>query len=356
MPEGRSASLNTFPSMTSVCPALWPPWKRTTTSAPSESQSTILPFPSSPHWAPTTTTLAIPAAVLCPSNAQNPGDSDNERSRGGFAELGVDDRPVGVKLRRGRGRRQEKRERAVLDWPHAMSICPARPSRSVSESDMTPEERQMLASLFERINATSASPREPQAEAFINDAVRAMPFAPYVLAQTVLVQQHALEAAAQRVAELEAATRQGGEQQPEQTSFLGNLGRSIFGGGAPSAPPRPDAPAYQRGPWGAPPAQSGGGGFLQNAASTAAGVAGGVALGNLLGGLFGGHSGGGIFGSGFGGAGLPGGGSETINNFYERAPGNAFDPGQIEPSAPDDAGYLDDSSFDDSSGGGSDDV
>ncbi|HME85244.1 MAG TPA: DUF2076 domain-containing protein [Roseiarcus sp.] len=244
---------------------------------------------------------------------------------------------------------------------------------------MTPEERQMLASLFERINATSASPREPQAEAFINDAVRAMPFAPYVLAQTVLVQQHALEAAAQRVAELEAATRQGGEQQPEQTSFLGNLGRSIFGGGAPSAPPRPDAPAYQRGPgpgpgygppppqaqaypapqaspWGAPPAQSGGGGFLQNAASTAAGVAGGVALGNLLGGLFGGHSGGGIFGSGFGGAGLPGGGSETINNFYERAPGNAFDPGQIEPSAPDDAGYLDDSSFDDSSGGGSDDV
>jgi hypothetical protein len=244
---------------------------------------------------------------------------------------------------------------------------------------MTPEERQMLASLFERINATSATPRDPQAEAFINDAVRAVPFAPYVLAQTVLVQQHALEAAAQRVAELEAATRQGAEERPEQTSFLGNLGRSIFGGGAPSAPPRPDAPAYQRGPgpgpgygpappqpqaypapqagpWGPPPAQSGGGGFLQNAASTAAGVAGGVALGSLLGGLFGGHSGGGIFGSGFGGAGLPGGGSETINNFYEGAPGKDVDPGQIEPSAPDDAGYLDDSSFDDSSGGGFDDV
>jgi uncharacterized protein len=252
---------------------------------------------------------------------------------------------------------------------------------------MTPEERQMLASLFDRVNATSATPRDPQAETFINDAVRATPFAPYVLAQTVLVQQHALEAAAQRMAELEAAASQGGEQHPEQTSFLGNLGRSIFGGGAPSAPPRPgyDAPPYQQrgpgpgpgpgtgygppppqpqaypapqgGPWGAPPAQSGGGGFLQNAASTAAGVAGGVALGNLLGGLFGGHSGGGgIFGSGFGGAGVPGGGSETINNFYESKPDNAFDPGQVEPSAPDDAGYLDDSSFDDSSGGGYDDV
>ncbi|MFY9969921.1 MAG: DUF2076 domain-containing protein [Roseiarcus sp.] len=247
------------------------------------------------------------------------------------------------------------------------------------ESDMTPEERQMLGGLFDRINATSSTPRDPQAESFINDAVRALPFAPYVLAQTVLVQQHALEAAAQHMAELEAAARQGGEQHPEQTSFLGSLGRSIFGGGAPSAPPRPGYdpsgaqrgpapgpgygpppaqpqayPAPQPGPWGAPPAQSGGGGFLQNAASTATGVAGGVVLGNLLGGLFGGRSGGGgMFGSGFGGAGLPGGGTETINNFYETAPG---DPGQMEPSAPDDAGYIDDSSFDDSSGGGFDDV
>src|SRR5512146_506921 len=45
--------------MTSVWPALWPPWKRTTISARSDSQSTILPLPSSPHWAPTTVTLAI---------------------------------------------------------------------------------------------------------------------------------------------------------------------------------------------------------------------------------------------------------------------------------------------------------
>src|SRR5271167_4969537 len=45
--------------MTSVWPALWPPWKRTTMSAFSESQSTILPLPSSPHWEPTTTTFDI---------------------------------------------------------------------------------------------------------------------------------------------------------------------------------------------------------------------------------------------------------------------------------------------------------
>src|SRR5215475_966374 len=54
--------------MTSVWPALWPPWKRTTTSARSDSQSTILPLPSSPHWAPITATLAI-VSVLDPLDA-----------------------------------------------------------------------------------------------------------------------------------------------------------------------------------------------------------------------------------------------------------------------------------------------
>jgi len=244
---------------------------------------------------------------------------------------------------------------------------------------MTPEERQMLADLFERIKATSTTPRDAQAETFINDAVRAAPYAPYVLAQTVLVQQHALEAATRRIADLEAAARQAEEHQ-EQGGFLGNLGRSIFGGGPSAPPPQQRAPgpppgyapppqqqaygpppaspyAPQPGPWGAP-APSRGGGFLANAASTAAGVAGGVALGNLLGGLFGGHSGG-----LFGGAGFPVGGNETVN-IFEQAPdqtqGNidsaGFDQGRFDPGAPDDAGYLDDSSFDDGSGGGYDDV
>src|SRR6201996_4101052 len=44
--------------MTSVWPALCPPWKRTTTSARLLSQSTSLPLPSSPHWAPITVTFA----------------------------------------------------------------------------------------------------------------------------------------------------------------------------------------------------------------------------------------------------------------------------------------------------------
>src|SRR3712207_6376792 len=63
--------------MTSVWPALWPPWNRTTTSACSESQSTILPLPSSPHWAPTTTTVAIAASYEKPRRKAGVGVSKN---------------------------------------------------------------------------------------------------------------------------------------------------------------------------------------------------------------------------------------------------------------------------------------
>ncbi len=200
---------------------------------------------------------------------------------------------------------------------------------------MTPQERQLLADLFERVRATAAGGRDPEAEAFIAEAVRAQPYAPYVLAQTTLVQQHALEAAAQRIAELES--RAAAAAPPQETSFLGNLGKTLFGGASPTPAPAAgyDASAYRRapgadpaglrqpayappppaGPWGAPPAPAAGGGFLANAMTTAAGVAGGMMLANTLesliggrGGLFGGHS-----------AGMFGGG-ETINNFYENAP------------------------------------
>src|ERR1700734_4570193 len=44
-----------LPPITSVCPALWPPWKRTTACARSVSRSTTLPLPSSPHCKPITT-------------------------------------------------------------------------------------------------------------------------------------------------------------------------------------------------------------------------------------------------------------------------------------------------------------
>ena len=57
MPEGMRCSTVFLPPITSVWPALWPPWKRTTPCARSVSQSTILPLPSSPHCVPMTTTF-----------------------------------------------------------------------------------------------------------------------------------------------------------------------------------------------------------------------------------------------------------------------------------------------------------
>ena len=87
---------------------------------------------------------------------------------------------------------------------------------------MTPQERQMLADLFERIRSAAGDPRDAEAEAFIAEAVRAQPYAPYVLAQTALVQQHALDAAAQRIQELEARAAQpaAGDQLPRQSRPL----------------------------------------------------------------------------------------------------------------------------------------
>ena len=55
--------------MTSVWPALWPPWKRTTPCALSVSQSTILPLPSSPHWVPMTTTFLPMRPMVLQRNA-----------------------------------------------------------------------------------------------------------------------------------------------------------------------------------------------------------------------------------------------------------------------------------------------
>ena len=101
---------------------------------------------------------------------------------------------------------------------------------------MTPEERQMLGGLFQRVNAAGATPRDAEAEAFINDAVRPRPTRPMCSRRPCLSSSRPW-----RPPRPHRTTRGGGaagaEQSQEHGSFLGNLGKSIFGGGAP--PPRP---------------------------------------------------------------------------------------------------------------------
>src|SRR5437773_10866872 len=64
MPEGTRCSTVFLPPITRVCPALCPPWKRTTPCAWSVSQSTTFPLPSSPHWVPMTTTFLATVSAL----------------------------------------------------------------------------------------------------------------------------------------------------------------------------------------------------------------------------------------------------------------------------------------------------
>src|SRR5262245_43508437 len=176
---------------------------------------------------------------------------------------------------------------------------------------MTPDERQLITGLFDRMRSTSVSEKDRDAEYLINQSVRQIPDAAYMLVQSVLVQEHVLQQADQRIQELEEQVRQLESQgRPAGATSGGFLG-GLFGGGRPSAQPAQaasgsvppvgrESPGFGSRPMGAPsapwsqqPAQQqpgGGGGFLRTAMMTAAGVAGGVLLADSLRGMMGGGS------------------------------------------------------------------
>src|SRR5579872_2868961 len=81
------------------------------------------------------------------------------------------------------------------------ALCEKR-GRSV----MTPQERQLVDDLFDRLSKMESAPRDPDATAAIAQGLRAAPNAVYALVQTVLVQDEALRRANARIQELEAAT------------------------------------------------------------------------------------------------------------------------------------------------------
>ena len=160
---------------------------------------------------------------------------------------------------------------------------------------MTPEERNLVIELFDRLATLEDAPRDPEAERLIRDGLRQAPNAPYALVQTVLVQDEALKRADARIRELESGAPSDAE--PHDTSFLGGMRDSLFGkrGSVPSVRPADAAPmssAWNAGtqspqPMQAPQPMPGmaagapmapGGSFLGNAAAAAAGVIGGSLL------------------------------------------------------------------------------
>ena len=69
---------------------------------------------------------------------------------------------------------------------------------------MTPQERQLVDDLFDRLSKVESAPRDPDAAAAIAQGLRKAPNAVYALVQTVLVQDEALKRANSRIQELEA--------------------------------------------------------------------------------------------------------------------------------------------------------
>jgi len=175
---------------------------------------------------------------------------------------------------------------------------------------MTPQERSLIQSVFDRLARLAGSPKDSEAEALILASIRQIPDAPYQLVQAVVVQEQALNEAGARIADLERqlAEAQARTAQPAPQPAAGGMfsglnpwGRSRvpqtpaapapgyappgFGGGQP-AYPQPGYPQPQQSPWGGAP--SAGGSFLRTAAGTAVGVAGGVMLAEGLSNMFGG--------------------------------------------------------------------
>jgi hypothetical protein len=200
---------------------------------------------------------------------------------------------------------------------------------------MTPQERQLVDELFDRLSKIESAPRDPDAAAAIAQGLRIAPNAIYPLVQTVLVQDEALRRANSRIQELES---QGAPQQSQGGGFLDTmrgalLGQGQGGGSVPNVRPpevgsRPvwnsgqvlqqagqsDAGHYDQGgygqPYGGPQAPmgggmmgggmmgggmtgggmggGGGGSFLGTAAAAAAGVVGGSLLLNSIRSMMGG--------------------------------------------------------------------
>src|SRR5690348_10682028 len=153
---------------------------------------------------------------------------------------------------------------------------------------MTPQEQKMLDDLIARVDGARLDEKDPEAAQRIAQWTARNADAAYILAQTVLVQNYALEQAKAQIQNLQQQQQQALPQPAKQTSFLGGL----FGhkeeprsqqnqqpGYAPvpqyGARQQYSQPAYAA-PQGYPPPGGGGSSFLRSAATTAAGVAAGA--------------------------------------------------------------------------------
>lgn len=216
----------------------------------------------------------------------------------------------------------------------------------------------MLEDLVRKVEETQLTEKDPEADQLLRQGLGRDPDAVYKLAQTVLVQNLALDQARAQIRQMQQTQQQG--QPAQATSFLGGL----LGHRDPPPPtppryqqvPSPQAPGYQAPPQYATappyaaPGPSPAGSFLRSAATTAAGVAAGAlafeGIESLLGGF--GH-GSGELGGGFR-SGTPPVEETVINNYYDdpRQAGGVTEHQEHEASY-DDGRLADDARLEDTS-------
>lgn len=147
---------------------------------------------------------------------------------------------------------------------------------------MQQQERDLISGLFDRLKPFESQPRDGEADQFIRGLAAQQPASAYLLVQTVLVQEQALKAAQERIAELEAKTA--AVSPAAAPSFLDSAPRLGPWGAAAPRTSVPSSVPSTRSPLQAavsPQQQqqpAAGGGFLRTAMMTAAGVAGGALL------------------------------------------------------------------------------
>jgi uncharacterized protein len=181
---------------------------------------------------------------------------------------------------------------------------------------MTPQERQLVDELFNRLAQVENMPRDPDAERLIADGLTRAPHGLYALTQTALIQDEALKRANARIEELQAQLDGTAAPEEPRGGFLDSMREAVLGPRAsargsvpsvrPGAPPAASSGSQGYPPQGQPPDYppqmppgymggppfGGGGSFLGSAASTAAGVIGGALMLDAIRSMFGHHAGG----------------------------------------------------------------
>lgn len=124
---------------------------------------------------------------------------------------------------------------------------------------MTPEERELVRGLFDRLSQLERAPRDSEAEQLIREGLSRAPNATYALVQNVLLQDEALRAANARIEELQDQLANARPPEPRRDeSFLGQARGKWNTGAVLGSPGYEDDRGHSNRPGGLPPSYGGG--------------------------------------------------------------------------------------------------